>query len=54
MKKIQLTQREWYDAMRVPPPYRNKKKYRRKEKHKKMGAKFGSHNYLSYIYRVNN
>ena len=35
MKKIHITQRELYDAMRVPPPYRNRKKYYRKEKHKK-------------------
>ena len=53
MKKIVLTQHEWYDAMKLPTPHRNKKKYYRKEKHKKMGAKFGSHNYLLYIYRVN-
>ena len=54
MKKIVLTQHEWYDAMKLPTPHRNKKKYYRKEKHKKMEAKFGSHNYFSYIYRVNN
>ena len=53
LKKITLTQHEWYDAMKLPTPHRNKKKYYRKEKHKKMGAKFGSHNYLLYIYRVN-
>ncbi len=35
MKKITLTQREWYDAMKVPTPHRNKKKYYRKDKHKK-------------------
>jgi len=34
MKKITLTQREWYDAMKLPTPHRNKKKYYRKEKHK--------------------
>ena len=34
LKEIQLTQHEWNDAMRVPAPYRDKKKYYRKEKHK--------------------
>ena len=34
MKKITLTQHEWYDAMKVSSPYRNKKKYYRKIKHK--------------------
>ena len=52
MKKITLTQHEWYDAMKLPTPHRNKKKYYRKEKHKKRGNQFGSHNYFSYIYRV--
>jgi hypothetical protein len=54
MKKIILTQHEWYDAMKLPTPHRNKKKYYRKEKHKKRGSQFGSHNYFSYIYKVNN
>lgn len=36
LEKVQLTQHEWNDAMRVPLPYRNKKKYFRKEKHKKI------------------
>jgi len=49
MKTIKLTQHEWFEALKVPTPCRNKKKYFRKEKHKSMGAKFGSHNYLSYI-----
>ena len=35
MKKIILTQHEWYDAMKLPTPHRNKKKYYRKDKHKK-------------------
>jgi hypothetical protein len=35
VKEIQLTQREWFDATRVAPPFRNKKKFFRKEKHKK-------------------
>ena len=52
MKKITLTQHEWYDAMKLPTPHRNKKKYYRKEKHKKRGSQFGSHSYFSYIYKV--
>jgi len=52
MKKIILTQHEWFDALKLPTPHRNKKKYYRKEKHKKSGSKFGSHNYSSYIYHV--
>jgi hypothetical protein len=35
MEKIELTIHEWKDALKVPSPYRNKKKYFRKEKHKK-------------------
>ena len=35
VKEMQLTQREWFDATRVAPPFRNKKKFFRKEKHKK-------------------
>ena len=53
LKQIKLTQHEWYDALKVPTPHRNKKKYYRKEKHKKNGNQFGSHNYFSYIYPVN-
>ena len=34
LEKIQLTIHEWIEAMRMPTPYRNKKKYYRKEKHK--------------------
>jgi hypothetical protein len=49
MKKIQLTKHEWFDALKVPSPHRNKKKYFRKEKHKKNGNPFGCHNCLSYI-----
>jgi hypothetical protein len=45
MKKIILTQREWYDAMKVPTPHRNKKKYTRKSKHKG-----GGNDPLLYIY----
>jgi hypothetical protein len=36
VKEIQLTQHEWNEAMRMPTPHRNKKKYFRKEKHKKI------------------
>ena len=36
VKEIQLTQHEWNEAMRMPTPYRNKKKYFRKDKHKKI------------------
>jgi hypothetical protein len=34
VEEIQLTQHEWQDAMRVPSPHRNRKKFFRKEKHK--------------------
>ena len=34
LEKIQLTIHEWNEAMCMPTPYRNKKKYYRKEKHK--------------------
>jgi hypothetical protein len=34
MKKVQLTQHEWFEALKVPKPHRNKKKYYRKDKHK--------------------
>ena len=36
VKEIQLTQHEWNEAMRMSTPHRNKKKYFRKEKHKKI------------------
>jgi|TARA_B110000977_G_scaffold111652_1_gene144800 hypothetical protein len=35
VKELQLTQQEWFDATRVPPPHRDKTKQYRKEKHKK-------------------
>lgn len=35
LKKITLTRQEWIDALRVPTPVKNKKKYNRKNKHKK-------------------
>jgi hypothetical protein len=34
LKQIILTQHEWNDAMKLPTPHRNKKKYYRKEKHR--------------------
>ena len=34
LKEVKLTLQEWNDALRVPTPVRNKKKYRRKKKHK--------------------
>ena len=34
LKHIELTHQEWLNALRCPTPVRNKKKYRRKEKHK--------------------
>ena len=34
LTKINITLEEWFDALKVPAPYRNKKKYYRKEKHK--------------------
>ena len=36
MKKIEVTQQEIWDATR-PNVYKNKKKYTRKNKHKKLG-----------------
>ena len=35
LEKIELTIHEWNEAMRMPTPHRNKKKYYRKDKHKK-------------------
>jgi|TARA_B100000767_G_scaffold93512_1_gene89937 hypothetical protein len=46
MNKIQLTQHEWFEALKVPEPHRNKKKYFRKEKHKDGGI-----NHSLYIYK---
>ena len=34
LKTVKLTLSEWCDALKVPSPHRNKKKYYRKEKHK--------------------
>jgi len=41
LKEIELTQHEWFDALKVPTPHRNKKKYFRKEKHKKVWSSEG-------------
>ena len=50
LKQITLTQHEWLDALKVPTPHRNKKKYYKKEKHKGRG----NTSFFSYIYNVNN
>lgn len=42
LKHTKLTQHEWFEALKVPEPHRNKKKYFRKEKYKKNGESFGS------------
>jgi hypothetical protein len=34
IKKRELTWEEWKHALRVPPPFKNNKKYTRKNKHK--------------------
>ena len=39
MEKIKLTQHEWFDALKVPGPHKNKKKYSRKTKHKNLNIK---------------
>ncbi len=31
--EIELTQEEWFDALKTPDPVRNRKKYTRKKKH---------------------
>ena len=48
VKEIQLTQREWFDATRVPPPHRDKTKQYRKEKHKKTWISEEQFVYLPY------
>jgi hypothetical protein len=35
LKQVELTRQEWNDSLKVPTPHKNKKKYFRKEKHKK-------------------
>lgn len=37
LKEVSLTLQEWLDALRMPTPVRNKKKYRRTKKHKNKG-----------------
>lgn len=58
---VVLTQQEIYDALRVPPPYRNRKKYYKKDKHKgrskdwpSLCSKFGYLKERSYIYDIRN
>ena len=34
LKQVTLTREEWLQALRVPTPVKNKKKYTRKTKHK--------------------
>lgn len=34
LSEKELTLQEWLDALKVPTPHRNKKKYYRKKKHK--------------------
>jgi hypothetical protein len=35
LTKINYTLEEWFDALKVPTPHRNKKKYYKKIKHKR-------------------
>ena len=35
VKQVELTQQEWQDALRMPTPHKNKKKYSRKGKNKR-------------------
>ena len=35
LEKVQLTQQEIWDSLRTPPPFKSKKDYKRKPKHKK-------------------
>ena len=37
LKQIRLSRQEWNDALRIPTPIKNKKKYNRKNKHKNKG-----------------
>ena len=34
LKLVTLTYQEWMEALKMPTPIKNKKKYTRKEKHK--------------------
>jgi hypothetical protein len=37
LEETQLTLQEWLEALKVPAPHRNKKKFYRKNKHKNNG-----------------
>jgi len=37
LQNITLTRQEWLDALKVPTPYKNKKKYKRNAKHMRKG-----------------
>ena len=37
LEEVQLTIQDWWDALRVPTPHKNKKKYDRKKKHRSNG-----------------
>ncbi len=50
MKKVILTQNEWFEALKLPTPHRNRKKYRRKKKHKKNGNSLDCRYFFSYIH----
>jgi hypothetical protein len=59
IESVVFTRQEIYDALRVPPPYRDRKKYYKKEKHKgrskdwpSLCSKFGYLKYCSYIYGI--
>jgi hypothetical protein len=59
IESVVFTRQEIYDALRVPPPYRDRKKYYKKDKHKgrskdwpSLCFKFGSLKYRSYIYGI--
>ena len=34
LEEVELTQEEWFNALKVPSPHKNKKTYSRKEKFK--------------------
>ena len=59
IESVVFTRQEIYDALRVPPPYRDRKKYYKKDKHKgrskdwpSLCSKFGYLRYCSYIYGI--
>jgi hypothetical protein len=37
LEEVQLTWHEWLDALKVPTPHKNKKKYNRNKKHRNNG-----------------